>query len=88
MSCAGTESDLPRRTPQVQTPSQIADVDEVDSVICDLSRTDHGTNMYDLESDDDHYQSGRELLDEGGMDDATCVATLDSATNGSLDRGS
>jgi hypothetical protein len=44
--------------------------------------------MYDLESGDDHYQSGHEMLDEGGMDDAIRVATLDSATNGSLDRSS
>jgi hypothetical protein len=56
--------------------------------MCDLFGADHGMNMYDLASGDDHYQFGRELLDERGIDDATRVATLDSATNGSLDGSS
>jgi hypothetical protein len=86
-SCAGSEDDLctiPPQTLHVQATGHIHNVEEMDSAMCDLFRAGHGTSTYDLPSGDDHYQLGRELLDEEGTDHITCVATSNSATNGSL----
>jgi hypothetical protein len=90
-SCADTEGDLhivPRQSPQVQAEGHIADVEEMDSVICGLFGADYGINVYDIASDDGRYQFGRELLDEGVTYDATHAAISDSATNRSPNRRS
>jgi hypothetical protein len=87
-SCADTEGDLhavPRQTSHVQATGHIEDFEEIESAMCGSFGADHGIQTYDPASGDGQYQFGRELLDEGVMNYATCVATSDSATNRSLD---
>jgi hypothetical protein len=79
---------VPQQTPQVQATGHIADIEEMDSAMGGLFGADHGTNMYDLTSGDNCYQFGIELLDKGGIDQVTCVATSASSTNRPFDRSS
>ncbi|KAF1935443.1 hypothetical protein EJ02DRAFT_309260, partial [Clathrospora elynae] len=66
----------------------IADVEKMDLAMGGPFGADHGIKMYDIASGDGCYQFGRELLNKGVMDYATRVATLDLATNRSLDGSS
>ncbi|KAF1352742.1 hypothetical protein EJ07DRAFT_158978 [Lizonia empirigonia] len=76
---------LPQQTLQFQPTGPI---EGMDSSICDLFGASDGKSMCNTASGVRDYQSGCELLDEGGMGCATRVASSDSATNGLLDGSS
>jgi hypothetical protein len=84
-SCAENEGDI-RAVPQQKLQVQAIDhVEEIASDMCSLFRTGHRASLCDFASNDSPYQFSNKLLDKGGMDYASSMATLNSATTGSLE---
>jgi hypothetical protein len=63
----------------VQTTEIREDVENMDLVMCDLSKAGHEKSTYGLAPGDGQYLLGRKSLDKGGMGPATDMSLGESS---------